>query len=289
MQRRFPLLLIAVALTANIGLTAPKKPVKPAAKPAKGSTPSRKTNVHITPITRNSTAAKTEVTLAQNGKALLPIILSDKASAQTKAVATDVADILQRMTNATFEIKVGDGKTGLVLGNAKEFPTPALDEALKIVNGYDGREAYAIRTSKERVLLLGATDLAASHAAYRFLREVGYRHFFPDKAWEIVPDVTTLKFNKDITDRPEILSRDVWFEAGSGSGPANEDYMTWKRRNAHAQSFVSEAGHVLFVVPEMFPEEFKAHPEYYAQTADGQPIKDDLELTNPEVRKLIVE
>jgi len=121
------------------------------------------------------------------------------------------------------------------------------------------------------------------------LHELGYRSFFPDKVWEVVPTLKTLSFGKDITDRPEILSRDIWFEAGSGSGPANEDYRIWKIRNFQAQSFVANAGHNLFVVPGMFPEEFKAHPEYYAQNADGTPIDGDIELTNPGARKLVVE
>lgn len=44
----------------------------------------------------------------------------------------------------------------------------------------DGKEAFAIRTDENRVLLVGATDLAASHAVYRFLDELGCRWFFPD-------------------------------------------------------------------------------------------------------------
>ena len=246
-------------------------------------------NAVINETTRNDKKSQSALVLADDGDAKVPIIISDKASDATKAVAADLASLLQRIAGGKFEVKPGDGTSGIVLGNIKEFPTPALNEALKIYKGFDGREAYAIRTTGRRVLLLGATDLAASHAAYRFLREVGYRSFFPDKVWEVVPDKETLSFARDITDRPEILSRDIWMEAGSGSAQANEDYKDWKRRNAHAQSFVSEAGHILFVVPGMFPEEFKAHPEYYAQTADGKPILDDLELTNPAVRKLIVE
>jgi len=298
-MRQKKLLSVLAALSSAAGLgachAAPAKPAKSAAAPgkpasAKPATPkSISANAVINDVTRNDAKSDATLTLAQEGDAKVQIVISDKASDATKLVANDLAGILKRITNATFEVKPGDGTSGIVLGNVKEFPTPSLGDALKIYKGFDGKEAYAIRTSNKRVLLLGATDLAASHAAYRFLREVGYRSFFPDKAWEVVPDKETLSFGRDITDRPEILSRDIWFEAGSGTEKANEDYRNWKRRNAHAQSFVVNAGHNLFVVPGTFPEEFKAHPEYYAQTADGKPILDDLELTNPAVRKLVVE
>jgi hypothetical protein len=268
--------------------TSTKTPATPAAKAAPTST-SATGAIVINATTRNDTVSRSTLALAQNGKALLPVVISAKASDATKAVANDMADILKRITGAEFEIKTGDGQSGIVLGTLAEFPDPELNEALKIYNSFDGKEAYAIRTEPKRLLLIGATDLGASHAAYRFLHAIGYRSFFPDAAWEVVPNTPDLKFARDITDRPQILSRDIWFEAGSGPGNADQDYATWKRRNNHAQSFVVNAGHNLFVIPGAFPEEFKAHPEYYAQTADGKLITDDIELTNPAVRQLVVE
>ncbi|MEO6909159.1 MAG: DUF4838 domain-containing protein, partial [Abditibacteriaceae bacterium] len=290
---RFPSFLscaLALLIVGGCAQAAPKaKHVdKTKASPtAENNAP--KTTVVINNTTRNDSASKSTLVLAHNGQALLPIVISEKASPSTQATAKDLADILNRITGATFEVKTGDGSSGIVLGNIAEFPHPELNEALKIYRGFDGKEAYAIRTQPKRLLLIGATDLGASHAAYRFLHEIGYRSFFPDKVWEVVPNTPDLKFAHDITDRPEILSRDIWFEAGSGTAQANADYDLWKQRNSEAQSFKVNAGHNLFVIPGQFPEEFKAHPEYYAQTADGKPITDDLELTNPAVRLLVVE
>ncbi len=106
----------------------------------------------ITPQTRNDTQSKSGLVLARNNKALLPIVISAQAGDATKAVAADLAGILKRMSGATFEIKTGDGKSGLVVGSIREFPTPGLEEALKIYNGFDGREAYAIRTQPKAVI-----------------------------------------------------------------------------------------------------------------------------------------
>jgi len=71
----------------------------------------------------------------------------------------------------------------LVIDNPPLRPTFTLE----IRNTYDGREAFVIRSEEKRLLLLGATDMGASHAAMRLLEHLGCRWFFPAREWEIVP------------------------------------------------------------------------------------------------------
>src|ERR1051325_7607184 len=145
--------------------------------------------------------------LAEQGRALEPIVISAQASDTTKAVAKELADYLGRNTGARFEVQTGDGSRGIVLGTLAEFPHPSLTKPLEIKNTYDGKEAFAIRTEKKRLLLIGATDLGASHAAFRFLEHLGCRWFFPAQEWEVVPERKTLSVALDETDRPRILAR----------------------------------------------------------------------------------
>lgn len=259
------------------------------AKPAARSTPAPTVGtVKINAVTRNDTKSQWTLVLAENKQALLPIVISDKASKQTQAVAAELAEYLGRMSGAKFEVTTGDGSSGIVLGTIAEFPTPALNNALQIFNGFDGKEAYAIRTRDKRLLMLGATDLGVNHAAYRLLHELGARWFFPHKAWEVVPQISRLQFNREITDRPSILARDIWFEAGSGGEQQNKDYTDWKRRNHQAQSFVVNAGHNLDAVIRENQAEFDKHPEYYALTG-GKRQGPQLELANPVVRQMILD
>lgn len=250
--------------------------------------------VHITPVTRNAARSRFTLQLARGGKALLPIVLSPGASESTKKVAAELAEYLKRICGATFEIRTGDGSAGIVLGNRKEFPVPALREALAITNGFDGKEAYAIRTGPKRLLILGATDLGASHGAYRFLEALGCRWFFPSSNWEVAPHAPDLKFDRDITDRPTFLSRSIWYawglfnDAGHPRGKsAAHDYQDWKRRNRMAESFVVHAGHALFAVIDQNRAEFDQHPEYYALTG-GKRQGPQIELGNPAVREMVV-
>lgn len=251
--------------------------------------------VHITPITRNATPSRVTLPLARGGKALLPIIISDHASEGTKAVAAELAVYLTRISGATFAVKAGNGQAGIVLGNVQEFPAPTLGPALAIYNSFDGKEAYAIRTQPHRLLLLGATDLGASHAAYRFLEELGCRWFFPNSNWEVVPHVPSLTFGRDITDRPTFLSRNIWYawglfnDAGHPQGrSAAQDYQDWKRRNQMAESFTANTGHALFTVIDQNKAEFDKHPEYYALTG-GKRQGPQIELGNPAVRRMVVD
>jgi hypothetical protein len=76
-----------------------------------------------------------------------------------------------------------------------------------------------------------------------------------------VPSIRDLKWSLDITDRPTILSRTIWFEAGSGTGSAEKDYINWKRHNALAESFHVNIGGGGLMLPK---EIMDAHPEYWA-------------------------
>ncbi len=108
-----------------------------------------------------------EAVLAENGRARMPVVIASTASAATKQVAAELASFLGRISEADFAVTVGDGSVGIVLGTIAEFPDAALTAPLEIRDTYDGREAFVIRSEPGRVRLIGATDLAASHAAFR--------------------------------------------------------------------------------------------------------------------------
>lgn len=265
----------------------------PQTAPAKTQSAKTQGAVLINATTRNDSHSQTTLLLAENNVATLPIVISPRASDLTKSVAKDMTRILGKMTGATFKVEEGDGKRGIVLGSLTEFPTPMLNKALEIKNGFDGKEAYAIRTRPGKLLLLGATDMGANHAAYRFLREVGCRWFFPSKAWEVIPSESKLQFARDITDRPQMLARSMWFEAGSGSDAGNEDYRMWKLRNGAGESLHVNIGGGGMNAPLEGTQ--TTHPEYWAarKQPDGSLKRDpggwQVELANTTVRKMIVD
>ncbi|MBL9132971.1 MAG: hypothetical protein JNG86_17310, partial [Verrucomicrobiaceae bacterium] len=59
--------------------------------------------------------------LAAKGRALAPILISDKASDQTKAVAAELASYFKQISGATIEVRTDDESAGLVLGTVEDF------------------------------------------------------------------------------------------------------------------------------------------------------------------------
>lgn len=234
--------------------------------------------------------SRTGLVLAETGQARLPIIISPEASAETKEVATELAEYLYRITGAKFEVRIGAGSRGIVVGTLAEFPNPALKKSLASRNEWDGREAYAIRTEPGRLLLIGVTDLAVSHVMFRFLEVLGCRWFFPAKEWEIVPHRPNLTFRWQETDRPVMLSRVIAFGCGTLWGDPEDtrqatlDWENWCRRNRMAASLVVETGHSWGRIIAKNQAQFDLHPEYYSPASNEK-----LELSNPAVRKMAVD
>lgn len=232
--------------------------------------------------------------LAEDGRALQPIVISEKASESTRKVAAELADYLGRITGAAFRVQAGDGSQGIVLGTLAEFPTPALAEVLALRNTYDGREAFAIRTEAKRLLLLGATDLGTSHAAFRFLEALGCRWFFPAREWEVIPTQRKLSVALEETSRPRILARRIWYGYGfftdkghPHNGSVQKDYEAWARHNRMASSFKVHAGHAWQSIILSNKKVFAEHPEYLA-LVKGKRQGEQLCVSNPEVRRLAV-
>ena len=57
-----------------------------------------------------------EFVLAENGKARAPIVLSQGATERQHELAAELADYLERISGAEFEVVTGDDTEGIVLG-----------------------------------------------------------------------------------------------------------------------------------------------------------------------------
>lgn len=229
--------------------------------------------------------------IAEGNRPLLPIIISPQASTSTKSVADELATYLEQITGATFEVATGDGSNGIVLGTLAQFPDPMLEHPLEIRDRFDGREAFVIRTEPDRLRLIGATDKAASHAAFALLEAVGCRWFFEAPEWEVVPSIPTLRVNLNRDERPAILARRIWFgggffEHGAASRPVR-DYAAWARRNRMDRSFTVNCGHAWQTIIAENKAIFDRHPEYRA-LVDGKRQGDQLCVANEALRELVI-
>ncbi|QDU94738.1 DUF4838 domain-containing protein [Lignipirellula cremea] len=230
--------------------------------------------------------AGSQVRLAEDGKALLPIVVSPAASDEVKAYAAELADYLQRISGAPFEVKSGDGQTGLAIGRASDFPLlkPDVDLSGKLA---ERREDYQLRSHVQGVWLLGATDQAVRHAVWDFLYRLGHRQFFPGEHWEVIPSQPQLTVEVDAFEHPSYASRRIWYGYGAWDY-AKEPYRQWCERNRCVQGIVLNTGHAYDGILARNKAQFAEHPEYLG-LIDGERKSTKFCISNPGLRRLVAD
>ena len=233
-------------------------------------------------------ATPVKIAMAENGKALIPIVISDNASALTKANANKLADYLGKIAGAKFLVETGNGTRGIILGLASDFP------ALKLASTFNStdilkREEYLMRSHAEGLYVLGASDLAVQHGMWDLLARLGYRQFFPGKHWEVVPYLQRMEIAIDRIEKPDYHSRRIWYGYGAWDY-AKEPYRDWCEKNRALQGVNLSTGHAYDGIVKALKKEFANHNEYWPllnnerkEVRNPKPC-----LGNPEIRSLIV-
>lgn len=218
------------------------------------------------------TLAAAPVTLAENGRPLLPIVAgsSDVAVAEVKAH-------LDRITGGQFQVEqrpadAPRNKPGIFVGKPADFSASSLDPKLVKELEQLGPQGIVVVCREGGIFCLGNTDEGVAHAAVTLLRELGCRWFFPGEVWSVIPDRPTLRVDVNLRQRPAFPDqRRIWY--GYGMYPQNRtDYEAWCRRNRQGGALHVSIGHTGYGLD--FERDFAAHPEWFA-LVDGrrQPTK----------------
>jgi len=225
--------------------------------------------------------------LANEGKALLPIVIGENASGETQAAADELARMLGRISKAEFAVETGDGSRGIVLGVPADFQN--LPVTPEFGAGVFEREDYLLKSQPQGLYLLGATDLGASHAVWDFLHRLGHRQFFPGETWEVVPEVPELAIEVDTLESPDFHARRIWYNWGFW-GYNEEPYRQWCARNRAVQGFKLNSGHAYEAIIASNREAFEAHPEFLAEVNGERKLRPDVKfcISNPGLRQLVV-
>jgi len=113
-------------------------------------------------------AAPTTVALAEDGRALQAVVVGTEASQATCVAADELADYLQRISGATFEVRTGDGTTGLAVGVSGDFPQVDHGAPLQPEQPFR-RDDYLLRTHPNGAYLIGAGESGVALAVWDFL------------------------------------------------------------------------------------------------------------------------
>lgn len=182
------------------------------------------------------------VAVASLGAPLLPIVIAPHTDTtlhnQVLEIATDLKDKLNEIVGTTaFTIAVpSNTPTGISLGVHGDFPNSGwpYQGYFRPTDLYRGgaidperlalREAYVLRTpaGSSRVIVAGATVDGLRHAVWDMLSQVGYRHYFQTKTWEVTPSVPSLSLNLAISEGPAFAARHLGFDLTYWSNYVNE-------------------------------------------------------------------
>lgn len=225
--------------------------------------------------------------IAAPGRPALPIVISPEASAQTRANAAELADLLGRMSGQRFEVTTGTGETGIAVGTEAQFAHLGARPGFKPKDMH-GREDYLLRSHAKGLWVLGATDLAVQNGVWDLLHRLGYRQYFPGAAWEIVPSAPRLQIDVDTIERPSYFTRRIWYSYGQSKESA-QALAEWCRRNRCTPGMQLNTGHAYGGIARALAKELEQHPEYLpligGERKQTRNIK--FELGNPELRALI--
>lgn len=228
-----------------------------------------------------SPAHAEDIKIAENGRALLPIVVSEQAAEETKKAAGELATMLKRITGAVFTIQTSAKPEGIVLGEAADFA-----DLLKPSSVITDRENYALKSDKGRLLLIGQTPQAVEHAVWDLMHRIGFRQFFPGPKWEVVPHSPTLSIDVNVTETPDYHARRIWPGFGWLS-ERSEVCAEWNRRNRATSGVTLSSGHAYDAIIHRHEAEFKAHPEFLA-LVKGERQGNKFCIANTELRKLVV-
>ncbi len=237
--------------------------------------------------------APPSVMLAEDGRAIQPIVVGVNAAPATRASADELARYLSRISGAAFRVEVGEGKRGLAVGVRGDFPDVKLDIDLETADPLR-RDEYLLRSHARGVHLIGASETAVTLAVWDLLHRLGYRLYFLTDTWEIVPERSDLRIAVDTVERPDFVTR----LAPRGAPWSDRDlWDRWRRRNRVLSSFHLDTGHSYGRIIGAKREEFAKHPEYFALVEGKRRHPGDPDwrgsikfcISNPGLRKLVVD
>ncbi|MCM8825126.1 MAG: DUF4838 domain-containing protein [Candidatus Omnitrophica bacterium] len=224
--------------------------------------------------------------IAKAGQSLTDIVISESATERTKQAAQDLADYLGKIANCKFKVITGDGKKGIAVGRFEDFPLLGMKEKPD-PKDMKKRELYVLRSHKNGIYVIGATDTAVEDGVWDFLYLLGYRQFFPPEKWEYVPKQQDLSITIDKVELPDYYARRIWY--GYGSWPENNKlYNLWCKKNRAVVSIALNTGHAYDHIISRNKAEFDKHPEYLGLVG-GERKSSKFCISNPGLRKLVVD
>jgi hypothetical protein len=167
-------------------------------------------------------------------------------------------------------------------GSGAFKPSPDLSKA--------GIEGFFIKGDSKTVQIIGNSNMAVGHGIFAYLHNLGYRYYFANTDWHIVPaNVLLYKTISQIT-KPSFSLRRIWYGYGTGSKIADSDYNFWMLANKQGGALHSSFGHSYGAIISRNRKAFLDHPEWFYPVPPKGTFPDDgkFDMTKEDLVQLVI-
>lgn len=240
--------------------------------------------------------------IARDGSLLRQVVVAENADESVRQSAKNLADMLGQMTGSPAEVAEGDGASGLAVGFADDFPAlqekfgdklpPQWEEDQDLARA----QRYVLISHSEGAAVIGTTQLAVEYGVWDILHHLGYRYFFPNENWEVIPDLSDAEvvLSLDEEEEPDYFDRRLWGamtpEWSFRNRMSHHGWQTDFRPDMDDRWKISpiHTHHMYDGIIRFHEEEFEENPEYYA-LVDGERRGWKLCISSPNVQQLALD
>ncbi len=258
--------------------------------------------------------------LADSGVPVKKIVYSSEASATIADTASKLAALLEQMTGGSYTVETftpanGPDPDSIVLGLGETLAISELENPSP-----QDREHYWIGSSNDQryIILAGTTELAVTHAAFRFLYLLGCRWYFASPDWSIIPFDSNLAWitshavehtktliigQKSITtnfyrdEAPDYKARNIWFSYCNhgGGNPSGEwlqnyyDYLDWSEKNKNTDGLTIKTAHNYHNIVSWAKDHNVWDDSYYALIDGVRDPSGQLCVSNPGLQQVCID
>src|SRR6185503_14865597 len=153
-----------------------------------------------------------------------------------------------------------------------------------------GVEGYSVDANEQTVRIMGNSNMAVGHGVFSYLESLGYRYYFANPDWHIVPSRPDLFRKWNTVSSPSFYHRRIWYGYGTGSKVADQDYWFWVMANKLGGSMNASFGHSYEDIAWRNKELFFQHPEWFYPVAPKGTIPSEakFDMTKEDLVQLII-
>lgn len=179
---------------------------------------------------------------------------------EAKQVIREMVSQLKQIPGVAIQID----SVSRFTGKGIYFTLTDVDQYSRVPSSFKktAEEAIYIKSNSESVYSVSNSVVGFSNAVYTWLHKLGFRYYFPDPAWHIIPAKASLFTDFTIEDEPDFAYRSIYMGYGYGSDQLKSRYEFWERANRMGGYFRVRTDHVYPKILTAKKAEFEKNPTY---------------------------